>query len=1566
MHHPVNISLLEKSINTVIARHEALRTVFNHKTTKRPIQIVLKRRHAKVYYEDITSMDQALKQSHIQRYKHMQKERGFDLSRDLLINLAVFRTDSEIHHLIFSFHHIIMDGWCLGIILKELFQVYKSLEGSKPVVLEGTYPYSSYIYWLLRKNKKEAQDYWKRYLNGFEQLTSIPKREGFSEKKEYVLNEFIFKLDEEMTKGIADVAKRNNVTFSTVFQALWATVLRRYNRTNDVVFGVVVSGRPHEIEGVDRIVGLFINTIPTRVRFGQDKKFSQVIKELQSASLESEKYSTISLAEIQANSQLKQTLLDHIIVFENYPLEEVDDSGEGTGLCGYVIDNVDIFEQTIYDFNIIVIPGNETSVKLSYNTQVYDNELIRRIEGHLKQAINAVIKNCETVAEDIEILTENEKQQILFNFNHTKTEYPKDKTLHKLFEVQAEKTPDNTALIFGNKHLTYREFNEKSNQLARVLRQKGVKPDSIVGIMADRSIDMMVGIMGTLKAGGAYLPIDPAYPKDRIQFMLQDSKANILLTQSSIASALIPASGFQPLPSREAASQTGTFTPGFATRPLQPSRESGPLFLGRNAASVYTAEQKPEMAREAQQCFHIINLDDDRLYQGDGSNVENMNRSSDLAYVIYTSGSTGQPKGVLIEHKSVVNIISHLQKKYPVGENDTYLFKTTYTFDVSVAEIFGWFYENGRLAILESGEERYPDSIVKAVETYGVTHINFVPSMLSVFLESIDERDAEILRRLRYVFTAGEAVSGETVRKFYSQIKGVRLENIYGPTESTIYATGYSLDGSEQSSSMPIGKPLQNIKVYIMDNRRLQPVGIPGELCICGDGLARGYLNRSALTSEKFVPNPFAASLNADTSKRMDCNGEMCSHAVLYRTGDLARWLPDGNIEFMGRMDDQVKIRGFRIELGEIESHLLKLPTIKQALVMAREGKHQDKYLCAYIAAERSITVQQIKEMLSETLPGYMIPSSFVFLDSIPLTPNGKVDRRALPEPGEEAYSGKKYAQPTNRTEEIMVEVWKEVLGLQQVGIKDSFLDLGGDSIKAIQVAARLKKHQFKIEIRDLFHYRTIEKLAQAVSEIGIPEIEQGTVYGEVPLAPAQKWFFENRFSNMNHWNQAVILYGEKGFDVAVIEKVFEKITEHHDALRMVYRFEAGKIVQYNRALGEGEVFKLNVFDLTNNPNPIHTIETETNNQHRGIDLKDGPLIRLALFKTMQGDYLLIVIHHLVIDGVSWRILFEDFATGYSQVQNGQDVMFEKKTHSYKDWASKIEEYALGKEIQLQRDYWKRIAESDVPALPTDNTETGECKVKDGCIVEVRLTQEETSKLLKETNKAYNTEIDDILLTALGMAVKEWTKQGIVLIHLEGHGREDIITNMDITRTVGWFTSLYPVLLDMSRSDDISYLVRHIKEDLRSIPDKGIGYGILRYISPESGLNADHTQTPEICFNYLGQLGYAAGTDLFSISSLQAGDMVSPESKSMYKLNINAVIQDGMLKVAFQYNMRQYCKQTISSFAHSYRRCLVSIIDHCISQYAEKKKTTLTPSDVGDKNISIEDLEYMSEFIDAV
>ena len=1330
--------------------------------------------------------------------------------------------------------------------------------------------YSENIMMTTERGKAE-REYWINKLQGEAAVSSFPTESRHSGHEQTRYSVVKCKLPDVIFQKVIHLCNNSEYAVYMFLLSGVKYLLHRYTASDDIIVGMPAFKQRVQGEYADNILAL-------RTCIEADDTFKSLLGKIKNSVLEADKNQNFPLNNMAEllNLQVedRKYRFNTIVLLDNIHRRE----------CLNLI-NAD----TIVSF---LMADNYIELSFEYDEGLFGEQIIHQITEHLINCFNNIVNSIAARLSQIEVLSQDEKHKLIFDFNYTFAEYQKDKCIHQLFEEQVERTPDNVAAVYEGESLTYRQLNEKANRLGRALREKGIKPDSIAGIMVERSLHMPVGIMGVLKAGGAYLPLDPSYPEERISYMLEDSKTEVLLTQKHLMDKV--------------------------------------KFNGI-----------------------IIDLEDEAYYSGDTENLVVVNNPDQLAYIIYTSGSTGKPKGVMVEHRGIANLKEFFNKDFGIRAEDRILQFASSSFDASVWETFMALLSGAALYIASVDTINNPAQFEEFLNKNNISVATLPPT----YLANLNPDNVNTLKR---IITAGSATYQDLVKRWSK--KAVYI-NAYGPTETTICTTTFVCDEKCSSySSVPIGKPIFNTGVLILDKyNRPVPVGVAGELCVSGDTLARGYLNRPELTAEKFIPNPFRvmdkSQQEEDSHLQQLAKHPTAGSKFIYKTGDLARWLPDGNIELLGRIDHQVKVRGYRIELGEIESQLLMHQSVKEALVMARDDQNGDKYLCAYIVCQQEIKIQELREYLSEKLPDYMVPSFFVQLDYMPLTPNGKIDRKALPEPGGNLGTGAEYVEPRNEIEVKIASVWEEVLGTQRVGIRDSFFELGGDSIKAIQVLSRLNKHRIKLEMKDIFRYKTIEELSQVVTKSDVIEIDQGPVKGEVFLTPIQNWFFEKRFTNMSHWNQSVMLYGKTGFDAEVVEKVFNRIMEHHDALRMVYRPEGEHFIQYNRDTGEGQAFTLDVFDFTGIEDYVHKIEEEACRLQGSIDLENGPLVKLGLFKTSEGDHLLIVIHHLVIDGVSWRIVFEDFAAGYAQEMNNEKISFQDKTHSFREWSSKLKEYAQSKEILSEIKYWSKLEEVETSSLPVDNELIESNRMRDIEVLELSLTGEETEKLLKQANKAYNTEINDLLLAALGLSIKEWAKQDKVLVSLEGHGREEIVKGIDITRTIGWFTSQYPVMLDMSESADTSYLIRYVKENLRKVPNKGIGYGILRYLTSGENKHMEFRHNPEISFNYLGQFGQDLNTGLFGLSHLNTGEPVSPEAESIYKLNINGMVANEKLVLAFSYNRQQYSSNTILKLIEGYRKNLGRIVEHCIEKYKAKKEAELTPSDVGCMELSLGQFE---------
>ncbi|HEX3045918.1 MAG TPA: amino acid adenylation domain-containing protein [Bacillota bacterium] len=1504
---------LDQAFQTLVRRHESLRTSFeliDGKPAQRIHQEVeFKLRHSKY---DGTPIRELIEQF-IQ---------PFDLSKAPLIRVELVSISEDEHLLFIDTHHIISDGTSMGVIIREIISLYEG--ASLP---ELPLQFKDFSTWqdIMMKSEviKEQEEYWLKMFREEILVLNLPLDYPRPPVKTYEGNTITFEVGREISAELSKLATKLSVSLNMMVLAVYNTLLYKYTNQSDIVIGIPISGR--HTAALENMIGMFVNTLPIRSYPEGQKTFREFVGEVKNNLLQAYDNQDYQLETLIEKLNLKRDLsrdplFSAAMIMMNFEVPALKITGLTFEPYEFEIG------MSKYDISLIVYEkADGVAIDIEYCTRLFKESTIRKYAEHLTNIMKSIVRNPDQTLAVIDFLSETEKKQILVDFNNTGADYEKDRSVIDRFEEQVAKTPDQIAVIFEDDKqpqllkLTYEELNRKANQLAGLLRKNGVKPDSIVGIMLERSLEMIIGILGISKAGGAYLPIDPHYPEDRIRYMLDDSGAGVLLTQSRFSAVV----------------------------------ESN---------------------------CKTIELDRPEIYTGVVKNPAKTTSPTNLAYIIYTSGSTGKPKGAMIEQYSLVNRLLWMQKAYPIGAGDVILQKTPYTFDVSVWELFWWSMTGAGVCFLKPGGEKDPGAIIEAIEKNQVTVMHFVPSMLAAFLGYIENGvDLSRLKSLKYVFASGEALKLQQVTSFNRLLNHqnqTKLHNLYGPTEATVDVSYFDCSTGGDPDLVLIGKPIDNINLLVLDPEyQLQPVGVPGELVIAGDGLARGYLNRPELTAEKFVPNPFVGGTDGIPVETLHASppaeGQSLQELPLriYRTGDLARWVPDGNIEYLGRIDHQVKIRGFRIELGEIEAKLLKYPGVLEAVVIDREDEHGNKYLCAYYASSEAAASSEasgsgnqtgsagFKEYLAQFLPAYMIPAYFVRLEKIPLSANGKVNRKGLPAPEMDSLSAKTYEAPGNETETLLATIWQDVLGVEQVGVRDNFFEIGGDSIKAIQVLARLQGHGLELDIEDFFQHQNIKELAKVVKS-NTHVAEQGPITGEVGLTPVQQWFYANISTDRDHFNQAVMLYRKAGFDTDILWETFTKILEHHDALRMVFRMEGDQVVQINQDL-EGARFTIDTFDLNQEQDYAARLEAEADKIQAGIDLSKGPLVKLALFKTKEGDHLLIVIHHLVMDGVSWRILLEDFGTLYVRRLKNEAVSFPHKTDSYQRWSQKLLDYAQSSEPLKEIAYWAELLNTQIKLLPKDR-KIDEDRNRDSASVRINLTAPETESLLKRVNQAYNTGINELVLTALGLSVREWTGENRILISLEGHGRENIIPDLHLSRTIGWFTSIYPVILDLSHAADLSYQLRAVKEYLRHIPNRGVGYSILRYlVPPEKRAALQFNLKPEISFNYLGQFDQDLETEVFHVSTLSAGQPVSPRQERLFSLDINSVIIGGQLFLEFKYNQNEYFEATIVKLADNCRRYLLDIMEHCL----ETKEKIMTPTDLGDEDLSMEDLDTIFEIL---
>lgn len=911
------------------------------------------------------------------------------------------------------------------------------------------------------------------------------------------------------------------------------------------------------------------------------------------------------------------------------------------------------------------------------------------------------------------------------------------------------------------------------------------------------------------------------------------------------------------------------------------------------------------------------------------------------AYAIYTSGSTGRPKGVVVTHRNLVHSTAARLDYY--GEApENYLLLPTFAFDSSVGVIFGTLCAGGKLTIPAEEGHRDVDYLAGLIERERVTHCLGVPALYDLLLRY--GRPGQ-LNSLKKVVVAGEACTRDLVERHQRLLPVTELFNEYGPTEAAVWCSVYRCVSDPEAAQVPIGTPIANARLYVLDARgHLLPRGAKGELYVGGEGIAEGYLNRPGMTAERFVPDSFSGEPGAR----------------LYRTGDFARYLPDGEIEFLGRADEQVKVRGYRIELGAVEAALALDPEVLECAVLPHEDAGGERRLVAYLLPREGSepTAAEVRARLKQRLPEYMIPSAFIVLDEMPRTPHGKVDRQALPALDfSRAESGAGYVAPRTPAEKLLAEIWADVLKVERVGVEDNFFDLGGDSILSIQIIARANQSGLHLTTRQMFQRQTIAELAQAAAAAPVVESEQGMVSGPAPLTPIQHWFFEEILTAPQHWNMALMFELRGGGSPEHWERAAERVLSHHDALRMRFVRDAEGWAQVNETTFVETPFQRH--NLSSLPAAERRAEVERHAAalQKDFDLGVAPLVRLAYFDLgpEEPPRLLIVAHHLVVDGVSWRILLDDLESAYRQAEAGQHISLPTKTTSYKAFAHSLREYATGGECASELTYWASDARRAVGALPRD-FEAGRNTVASTSGVSVSLSAEETEELLQRVPPVYRTEINDVLLTALALAFERWGSVRRLLVDLEAHGREEFLEGIDLSRTVGWFTSIYPLLLELPMpTGNVGAALKGIKEQLRAVPQKGVGYGVLRYLGDERA-RAELSGMPraEVSFNYLGQLDKAlAGDSAFARAPEATGPDCDPGGERQHALEVLGSVADGQLNLTFVYSEHLHRRASVEGLAAKMAGALRDIIGHCRSAGAGG----VTPSDFSAAKLSQKELD---------
>lgn len=1266
---------------TVINRHDIFRTSFVWRSIKQPMQAV----HSSVTLPyallDWSSLSEQEQSKALDEYIRSIRAEGFRLNRAPLLRITVARLSENSWQFIWAHHHLLLDGWSQSLLLKEVFSCYESEFSGKYSDMPEVMHFGDFIQWLRKQDKTRARSYWQGTLSP--DLMSASARIPFSSSStsdSAGTAESVFYIPDGLTEDIYEFSKRNKITLNTLITAAWALLVSFYANSSTVVFGVTVSGRPAALPGVGSIIGLFINTLPLLSRIRYDLSALKYLKDLQDQMLEMREYEYTSLTDIHEWCDIRQnkSLFESIVVFENYPFEAAHDRYTGS----VEISGIKNYSTTNYPLLLISAPQHPLPLRIMYDCSKYDTRIIDTIAENLIQILQFFVGDASRALCNMSILSGGQLRLLEdISLRRLSGSVPARQCIHSVFEQAAAAFSGRPALVSDGSVLSYRELNARANRLSHYLIKKGLGPEHLAGICMKRSPELVVAILAVLKTGGAYLPLDTRFPAERINYIIRDSGLGILITDSSTLGSV----RLKELPENV-------------------------IVISQDEIQQELLSESPE--NTAADCL-----------------------TENLAYVIYTSGSTGRPKGTLIEHTGIFNLVENAVRSWHIDHHSRILQFASVSFDVSVFEIFTALCSGASLALPSEEDMASTQSVTEFIRRHGVTFFMLSPSLLSI-LENND------LPELRVAGTAGEACYWPTALKWS---KGHAFTNAYGPTEITVLSCWYNIEADTvpsqalldeaadcfagpplQNKSMPIGRVIENAAMYIL-NSSLQPVPprTEGEICISGVGLARGYLGRPDLTAEKFMPDCFSG----------------VPGSRLYRTGDLGRILEDGTIEYLGRIDDQVKIRGFRIEPGEVQAAILRHPMVNEALVSAYTapdpgGSLSETRLVAYVVKRKEISgisenasdSRKLTEFLKESLPSYMLPSEFIFLEAFPLNASNKIDRKRLPQPsgGRNAQMNSSLRMPADYSAELLWTIWRDVLGRDKISIDDNFFELGGHSLKAMQAVSRIRE-TFGVELplRELFNFPTISQLAPVIMKLSSStealENKEGAGAASIPLkinrAGRQKdiplafeleriWFMEqmNPGSNLYIIPAALDITGQ--LDIPKLEKSFNLLVRKQEILRSRFHTRQGHPVQ---SVSQELKIKIRLTDLSDiseqekNAAKDALVLEET---EKGFDISRPPLFRVSLIKLHESHYLLIVVfHHIIADGWSIPVLINELRTIYTKLLHDDRIKTEEEMPlQYSDYALWQREYLSEEILDRQLRYWKDEL-SDAPELteiPTD------------------------------------------------------------------------------------------------------------------------------------------------------------------------------------------------------------------------------------------------------------------------
>ena len=1442
---PLDVAAFESSVNDLVVRHEVLRTIYPQNSDGEPLQEVIHGWRVPVLHDDLQHHAELEQEKELQRLIGEFSLRPFTLDVEPPFRMAIYQLDTNHHAVAIVLHHIACDGWSVQLLINELFEFYEARTQQRNAVLPSLpIQFGDYAVWQrswFEAGEKERQlDHWLQRLGDSHSPIDLPFDHPRGSQATSKVGHCHFQLSREVSHGIHQLAREYGASLYMVMLSLLKLTLHRFSGQSDIRIGSPSANRNKaETHG---LIGYLLNVQVLRTLLEPTKGFASLLGAVKETVLDAQDCQDIPFDTlVEALQPERQPSVHPLFQVKCTQQKELEREKTVSGLTVHLkeLSGGDAHFDLSFDFTDTT---DGIRCVFAYAAALFDETTVKRFAEALQSLAEQVLKTPSTPLALLEIPAPTsvlEGNTTTFTSGSVIELWDRAVEEHSQ-QLAMQDEPDNAA--------TYASLDAQAQRLAAELMAQGVGPEVRVAIHAERSCEYVLGILAVLKAGGAFVPLDPQLPTERLAYQLTDSGARLMLSST-------PCGWSDDIPVMELA------------------------FIDDIPAAV---EHELPVIHPQQ-----------------------------TAYVIYTSGSTGKPKGVAVSHGALANYVQGVLEALALPEGARNMaMVSTVAADLGHTVLFGALC-TGRTLHLISPECAFdPDVFAAYMREQRVDVLKIVPSHLRALLSAATP--ADVLPHERLIL-GGEATDWALLERIAELKPTCRVLNHYGPTETAVGILTQQAEMADQAAStLPIGTPLANARAYVLDPW-LNPVpkGVAGELYLGGPGLAQGYLQRLGQTAERFVASPFHA-------------GER-----LYRSGDRVRQLADGSLEFLGRVDDQVKIRGYRVEPNEIAALLRDQTGVSEAEVVARENEEGRAQLFAYVvmAAGSDIDDAALLAQLGERVPDYMVPSALVRLEALPLTANGKLDRKTLPEPVQ-AGSGKTFEAPQGEAEETLAEVWADVIGCEQVGRNDNFFELGGDSILSLQIVARSRKRGYKVTPKQLMEGQTIAAVAAMATPLAATAPKQAAAPNKAAsfaLLPVQRWFFEQSFAEPHHWNQSLMLEAVSDVDTTLLRRAIEAVVDHHGALRL--RFErVGD--SWQQAYGKLANDLFEHVDVSDHADPAQAITQAADAAQRSLSLaRPFRAIWMALGGE-RGGRLLLVAHHLVVDGVSWRVILDDLQTAYAQLNAGKTVDLPPATTSLDEWARALADYAKSEALAEQCSYWESLVKEPEPSLPALNPH-GSNTVADTASLVGSLPTEATTQLLGLVHKAYRTQVDDLLLTALSSALCQWAERDSVLIELEGHGREDLFDGVDLSRSVGWFTSLYPVRLTPGNTEPGASL-KSIKEQLRQVPEKGLGYGALRYLKEEPALVGG--AYPQVTFNYLGQLDRSLqGDGAWRLAKENAGQARAPQSKRRTWIEVVAWVQDGQLRFDWNYSREIHSEAAIHALQASFQAQLEALIGHCAS-----------------------------------